>query len=227
MAAPLVSLAAVKTELGITGNDPAVEARLERLIAVASSQVESFCGRTFARAGVVENVACSGGMDLLVSRRPLLAVTSIVGPDDAELDATAYTIHDSAAGIIRGASGPFSDTALERADFSEGTRAAGTERKTYVVTYDGGWVTGAQVAAGEYDTQTLPLDLEDAVMRLVNARWWSRGSARDPTIASESLGKFSVTYRGGGDVVAAGEFGGGLPADVVGLLKPYAQIIHG
>lgn len=216
----LVSMAAVLDEVGLATATPA----LERILEAACADAQRYCQRTFARRAVVENVI-SRGQVLLVSLRPIVSVTSITTRSGGTVDVADVDV-DADGGVIRLRSGNI-DTARQRADFTEGTRAAGTETRDVTVSYTGGYITSAQVEAKQAvdADRDMPADLEDAILRLVRHRWYAR--QRDPGIASEALGRYSVTYRGQGDAAPVGERGAGLPADVVGVLDGYAAVIHG
>jgi hypothetical protein len=206
----LTTLATVLDELGLAtdGGGPQ-DTRLERYITAASALVDSFLDRTLARAdGIVEKVAGFGDNFLTVERRPLLAITSI-SFDGSTIDATNYEIHgDGEAGLIYGRGG-FVWTASRLQEIVQ-TVVTSSERKLFEITYNGGYVTPEQVSQAAFTPQTLPADIEDAVIQMVTTRWRQQG--RDQSVKSEKIKSWSATYA---DSRA-------LPPSIQAVLAPYA-----
>jgi hypothetical protein len=182
----LTTVAAVQAVTGMSGITTPVA---ERLINAASAFLEgprAIARKLFQDSVVVVKVAGYGDRYLRVSQTPINSVTSIAY-DGSNIDASGYEIDDAKEGLIYfpggvtwtapGASGLISNLAL-----------AGMERKLYTVTYDGGWVTPAQVG-----TVTLPADIEEACMQLVVSGY--RKDGKDQAIASERIMSTSVLYR--------------------------------
>jgi hypothetical protein len=71
----LTTVARAVLELGIT--DAAQQILLADHIAEATSMIEAYCNRTFTRATVTERVANSGTSILMISRTPIISVTSV------------------------------------------------------------------------------------------------------------------------------------------------------
>lgn len=210
-ASALTTLATVLDELGLTPDAGKQDARLERYITAVSSRVESYCNRSFFKeTAKAEQVGGFGSFYLTVSKRPLLAITSItfdgstINSDDYEIDG------DGSAGLIRG-DGGFVWTAGQIQNITT-TPIPGSEKKLFTVTYDGGYQTPTQGAP-----ITLPGDLEDAVVEMVTARWL--GKARDRTVKSEKILKWGATYADNTDADS-----GGIPASIVQVLKQYREI---
>lgn len=204
----LTTVATMEDELGIAANS--ATARLERLIAVASDIIERYCSRKFARqVGIVENVEGQGGQLLILRRTPIVQVTSI--KYDGELvDATTYETkaEDKARGFVRRDAG-WNWTAATF-DAMSPVSAAGTEKRSYEVTYDAGYVLPKDGAGRD-----LPYDLEQACIELVTSLY--RGRGRDKNIASESVGGASRSY------VAVDGFA--LPPLVVTLLAAHRRAL--
>lgn len=184
----LVTLATVKTELGISSSTD--DAYLERVIAASTDTISAFCRRTFHyETGIVEKVSGSATPYMTLAKAPLVSIASITY-DGSTVDSTDYEIHDAKAGLVYNkgtwiwyATGGAGITHLPK---------VGTERKMYTVTYTGGYITAAQ-DNGTTLIRNLPYDLEDACVQLVNYRYKAR--ARDMSIASESLLNASVSYK--------------------------------
>lgn len=162
-------LAAVKTELGITGT--ADDAWLALVIQEESAAACSYCNREFARETVTESFRLEGEdrcvTGLYLSRTPVASITSVV-EDGVTLTAADYEL--AAA-----------DGRLYRLD-GAGNRSAWARAKI-AVTYAGGYIM----------LSTLPQDLERAVRTMVKHRWYAR--QRDPLVKAASLdGVMSEQY---------------------------------
>lgn len=235
---PLVSLADLKGELGIALTNVANDARLLRMLRATSSRIELYCNRKFSRATTTDKVRSRGGTFLALDRVPVVSVGGVVDPDGAAVDASYFTLDDPNAGLLRNTGSGWRDTGLRVPDFSDDTRAVGTEAHAWVVTYDAGYVTGwhcdprtSTDQANDHPMfplaqKNIPAALEDAAIKLAVGRW--RSKDRDPTIASESLSRYSASYGGaavaGLDDVRAGA--AGMPVDVVAILDSFARVIQ-
>jgi hypothetical protein len=144
----LTTIVACEEALGITAG--AEDDFLTRLIEVASSRIKRYCNRTFQWGDEIEEFIRSGGTnDLVVSRRPVTAITSVefndatVATDD--YDCVGYSKLEQ-AGIIYNRGGwywPATQIRNIARDFYPGS-----EDPLYKVTYDGGWVTPEQARSG-------------------------------------------------------------------------------
>lgn len=222
----LTTVATLAAELGIAtpAASSAAEADLERRIAVASSAIEKYCGRTFARATVTEQVPGYGTQNLRLSRAPVLSVTSV------ELDGEPVPVEDyrtpsgtsAQAGFLERAKGTWEWTALESKSPAP-EPLAGTERPLYEVVYVGGYVLPKdEVLPGT--PRTLPYEVEEACLATCVAIYRAKG--RDKSIISESVLSASVTYAGSTANTAIGRGAGGIiPDDVLPLLAPYRMTL--
>jgi hypothetical protein len=139
----LVTLGTLKSELGITGTSD--DALLERYINVVSGRIERFCNRSlYYVAAQVDSLGGPGTFYLLVTRPPLLSITSITF-DGETVDSSDYELDDSEGGVIRGVNA-WTWTAGQLNLITQ-TPLAGTERKLIDVTYAGGYVTDPQSRA--------------------------------------------------------------------------------
>lgn len=181
----LTTVATMEDELGITAGS--ATARLERLIAVASDIIERYCARKFGKAtAIVENVKGQGGNLLILSRSPIIQVSSI--KLDGELvDPATYelkTEHKAAGMVWRDAGWAWTASSFNAMTPVD---AAGMEKRSYEVTYDAGYVLPK-----ENSGRDLPYDLEQACIELVTSLY--RGRGRDKNIASEAVGSASRSY---------------------------------
>lgn len=191
----LTTLAIVKEELSITsgGND----AQLQRYITSASIAAASYCNRVFpvetikdefwAKRDAFPALITGGFAPLQLSRFPVTTLTSIAEDGVALVEDTDFKV-DYAAGQVTRLNG------------------IGNPRT---------WANAA--IAIEYDTgfAPIPSDLADAIVRMVRARWDSKG--RDPFLRAENIpGVRDVQYW----VPNPGEVGSFSP-DVKDLLDGY------
>ncbi len=207
----LTTLKVVLDELSLTMDNGQQDARLEHYINAASDWVAQHCGRTLQRAdAIAEGVKGFGGVLLRVARPPIVAITSIA-IDGGTVDAAGYAVQDAERGVIfRGACWPW--TAVARAGITSPQVPGWEDHTRIVVTYNGGWVTPSQAAAGLFSAspRTLPYQIEDACVRLVASRWRSRGT--DGRLVSESTSNMSITFDGWA-----------IPKTVLAALSPFAK----
>jgi hypothetical protein len=85
----LTSIAHVKRELGLTGST--YDVILAGLVEHASSAIESYCNRIFARQVYSETLPGFGGVELQLGRAPLIAVSSVLEDGTAITD---YSLGD-------------------------------------------------------------------------------------------------------------------------------------
>jgi len=190
----LTTIAACEEALGIVAGSE--NTYLTRLIESASARIKSYCGRTFYREDdIVESVSGYGTTKLLVSRTPILDITSITY-DGSTVNSADYKTLVAESGIIYNPAGWYWSTSqvqnIARDPFP------GAEDPLFEVTYDGGWVTPNQVDLTSFVTRTLPFDIEQACIELVVLKY--RGKGRDPNVTAERLLTGSQTYRDGEDL---------------------------
>jgi hypothetical protein len=209
----LTLAATVAADLGV-----AADATIDRVVTAASRAIATYCGRAFEKAtGVVEYPAGYGRPHLVLDRAPILAITSIV-EFGSTLSASEYTFEGNLANagmVFRRGGAAWARTAQDAGritpqfDYVQGQSTS----DGIVVTYDAGFVTPGQKAANGALTVSVPEDLQEAA-NMVAVNLYKRRTL-DQTLAAESLGDWSVTYRAA------------LPAllgpDVVALLAPYVR----
>lgn len=212
----LTTLTSVKDELGITVDTN--DGILARYINAASGRIEGYCNRSFYYdAAIAEAVAGFGSPRLVVAKTPIISITKIEF-DGVELDATDYEIEGNGfAGMIWRDSG-WLWTARSLTTASGGNRIAGTEKRDYVVTYKGGFVTPRQAENDETDTlvRNLPEEIEDAAIRWCVDRWSRKGEMSG--VKSEKLMSHSVTY--------VDDDGTGLTPAIRSMLDPYVRVVQ-
>lgn len=194
----LATLADVKAELGIT--DGGQDVLIKRYISAASMAVEQFCNRRFAVETVTDEVwpdqefysfQVAGSLrNVQLSRWPVVSVGAVTENGETLTEADGDFRIDKASGtaIRIDGNGYPKDWLAWPLRF----------------TYSGGY-------------SEIPLDVADATIRLVKARYVARG--RDPFLKSESIpGVRDATWW-----VATGSDAGNMPPDVADILENYRQ----
>ncbi len=249
----LVSVSRARLALSL---DPAQDDELARKVDGASTEVERYCGRLFAREEVTELVRGYGGLLLRLRRRPVLRVSAVLSNGEVIAD---FTIDDEGAGALYRQKGW--EWTTQPGYLLDQYREPEREEPSYSVTYIAGYLlpedtvvhaalavaaaaqtltltgrtwpllipgdvvtlqgfTGAansgpvtvatrtptvltisgaalteEPATQDQKTvlvQTLPSDLEDAALELVQGAWVARG--RDPSVVSQRVGPVAVEY---------------------------------
>lgn len=209
--------ATVATELA--GGVLASDARLPRLIAVASEAISRHLNRRLHySAAITELVAAFSRPRLLLNVTPIVAITSVTLGDGSVV--TDFTRENDEAGFLYRRSG-WPSTGLSRGGLPpQNDIAPGTHESSTTVVYGGGWVTPAQAAGVGWvgPARSLPYDIEEACIQTVIGLY--RGNGKDPSIATEGLGDYSVSYRGANAIVGVG---GILPDSVLAQLARYSR----
>ena len=202
----LETLAIAKDDWAIKGSGD--DAFLARAIARCSAAAEQFCNRSFALETVVDTIQLerdpypyqvpAGAAKLQLSRYPVVALTSLIESDDTANSQTLVEGDDFSVNYATG-------QVLRLDTFG---RQMAWPALVYVATYSAGYVLPGDQG------RTLPVDIEDAVSRMVWTRYAER--QRDPFIAEVStVGVETVKYLPGvGDA-------GNLSADVADILDNY------
>lgn len=187
----LTDVSTAQSELGISGST----SQLERYIHRFSDLFRQATQRPWHRkSGYTEKVASLGGHRLIVERTPLHSISEIKIDGDT-VDSADYEIEESDKGYIRKTSsdGGWEHTLTGRRRV-EGY-ATGSE-ELVEVTYEGGYATPVQVAAGSFTDPELPKSIEGAVLDTVVNAFRSSGA---PTFReSEDIDGASVSFTTGG-----------------------------
>jgi hypothetical protein len=196
----LTTATIVAGDLGISS-----DATVERVVTAASRLIASYCGRSFERATLTEYPPGYARSLLLLSRPPIVSVTSIteegntVSAADYSVTARLDGISVSEAGMVyRLGGGTWLSTVRYegRITDSPGMSVGTSNTDGITVVYVGGYVTPGQNALDpiSYPSITLPEDVQEAAVVVASALYKRRGL--DQNLASESLGDWSVSYRG-------------------------------
>lgn len=219
----LTQLADVKGELGITAST--FDARLERLIHVATDLIEDELGRILSySAAVTEKAKGYGTPFITLERRPVIAIASVdelgtaLAAADYELVTDPNTGRGESGLLARKASttslGSWPWTASRRPDVEQ-DKLPGTEDRAITVVYSGGYVTPAQAASGGWSgpARSLPHSLEQACIELVVSLY--RGAGEDKNVTHEQVGPSGMSWGRGRDA---------MPEAVRAMIRPYARI---
>jgi hypothetical protein len=189
----LTELQDVKDELGIANNTS--DAVLDRYISSASAAAAQYCDRVFQVETVSEqffadrpNRMIKGGVKpLQLARWPLVTITSVTEDSTLLVQGTDYLV-DAANGQL---------TRLDSSGL-----AVYWHPLPLTVVYSAGY-------------NPIPLDVEDAVIRMVTKRYLAKG--RDASLKQESIpGVREVQYW-----IATGTEAGNLTPDVQDILSNY------
>lgn len=163
----LTTLDACKIQLDIPTSNTAQDALLERYINSASQQIERYCDRSFISESKTEFYDGTRSNELLLRRSPVSAV-SLVAVDSERTFGSDTVLVASTYAVV-------GDVALRR---HSGTWGKGSQN--IKVTYTAGY-------------STIPADLEDACILLVEHRYRMRGDRR---LGRSSQGKQgeSISY---------------------------------
>lgn len=203
----LGTLVGLKARMGVVTD--AFDALLEDAIATASSLIADYCGRQFGYvAAQVDRVAGHGTSELVLSRAPVWSIASIV-LDGSTIDADDYECvgDDRFTGVVINRSG-WDWTAMLRGEGAARDPVVGHERAAFTVTYAGGFKLPGQSPVTGVDQ--LPAYVTSACY--IAATYFFGQRATDPTVKSESLLSYSVTY----DANSVGN--SGLPRNVEAML---------
>lgn len=194
----LCTLANLKARLGIT--DSSSDTLLETLINVASSSIVGYLGRKLHyEEDIEEYVPSYGTARLHVSRGPIWSIDSIAY-EGSTIAATSYEVRgrDRYSGAIFSPTG-WPSTAMRRGGTIAQDAMPGTERLSHLVTYTAGYNTPSQTPTVGVDA--LPVDISEACILAATALYARIG--QDPTVQSESLLQYSVTYGSAKDTFTA------------------------
>jgi hypothetical protein len=206
----------VAAELGVS----ALTVRIPRLVSAASAAVRAFLRRPVLHysAAYSEAVASVGMNRLLLSLTPIISIASVTLDGGTVVTATDYSVEDADAGFLYRLGG-WPLTGIVRPGLLYSELQPGQERKAITVVYAGGWVTPAQAAGSSWagPARSLPFDVEEATVQTAVALYHRGGT--DQGVASESLGDYSVSYRGPNSLIGVA----GVPDGAAALLEPYVR----
>lgn len=180
----LTTLAMVKDRLKIKHS--LKDTQLSRMITGVSKSLTRKIGREFARESVIEIVKGYGTTQLLLSRSPIVLVTSVLFEDNPILD---FTIDDSENSILYRRAGW--RWTIASAFMGVGFNPLpNSEESLFTVTYEAGYIlpewTDPKLE------RNLPEDIEDLVLDYIHFLYASR-KQKDVSIRSYTIGDISVS----------------------------------
>jgi len=209
----LASLESFKLLLGTTTTED--DDLMTDILNRATGAVESYLGRPLRRQTYSEKVASYGTMFLQVSNTPVQSIARIL-KDDYLVGSTEYEIARADAGTIYRPYG-WSWTAGTITDLVPHAMP-GTERLSFVIEYEGGYVQSTSTSTGI----GTPRSLEQATMEVGKA--WYLGRNRNPLVQSKSVGDLKIEYGSGGRT-ATGQVEHKLPGPALALLNDFQRVV--
>lgn len=209
----LVTLAVVADDLGITDNT--LNRFLQRSISMASAAIAKYCNNKFAVESLTDTIFLDqdpypyqtpgGAKPLLLSRWPVISITSV----NQVLSINQATTPPSNV----------TQTLVADQDYTSDNDRGSVIRLNAFTGVQVAWEALPTIVAYSAGYATIPLDVQDAVIRLVRGRWLARG--RDPYLKSENIP--GVADRSWWIPTVDGL----LPPDIEELVAPYRVPVIG
>ena len=178
----LTTLAMVKERLKIT--DTSEDARLSRMITGTSKALVRKLNREFARETVSETVKGYGTTQLMLTRSPIISVTSVLHDVTPVID---YTIEDADSSILYRRAG-WQWTTVNAFMGIGFNPVPNSEESLFTVVYEAGYVLPNWTPPPAVD---LPEDVEDLVLDYIHFLYANR-KQKDITIRSYTIGDITV-----------------------------------
>ncbi len=180
----LTTLAMVKDRLKIRSNSK--NAQLQRMITGVSKSLMKKLNREFARETITETVKGYGTTQLLLTRSPIISVTSVLHDVTPVLD---YVIEDEDSSILYRRAG-WSWTVVSGIGFGGigFNPVPNSEESLFSVTYEAGYILPDWTIPPVRD---LPEDIEDLALDYMHFLHINR-SQKDVSIRSYTIGDISV-----------------------------------
>jgi hypothetical protein len=196
---------------------PDGEDTLAAMIRGASATIEHYTGQHFGAARYQELLPGLDMPQLLLGRTPLIAIEAVLFQQDPLLD---VVIADADAGLVYRERG-FGWTGTFVWGVLSDTRAVGSERPVYAITYRAGYRLPEDTAPVDPlnprpsdGAPLLPYDITRACVETVKAHWEGQSGV---LIKSKSAADLSLTYND----IAPGD----LPSNVKTMLIPYRRAV--
>lgn len=191
----LTTIVNVKAELGLS--DGANDAVLKRYISSASAAASQYCNRTFQIETIKDEIWPAADpypwplpgffQTMQLSRWPVVTLASLTENGKPLTDGTDFRTDPAAGSLMR---------------LDLGGRQVNWSAQPKVAQYDAGYAV-------------IPVDLEDAVIRMVTRRF--RGKGRDPSLKQRNIpGVIEQSWW-----IATGNEAGNLSPDVEDVLDNY------
>ena len=178
----LTTLVRVKERLKIT--DGSKDSLLSRMITGVSKSLVRKLGREFARETVSETVKGYGTTQLLLTRSPLISVSSIIFDDTPILD---FTIEDAENSILYRRAG-WTWTVVSGFMGVGFNPVPNSEESLFTIVYEAGYVLPNWTPPPAID---LPEDIEDLALDYLHFLYASRDQ-KDVSVRSYTIGDITV-----------------------------------
>ena len=174
----LTTLEEAKSFLGIDSGDTSQDDLLKFFINSASDFIEQTCSRKFGKVEISENVDGTSTQSLLLSRFPIIGITSITS-DGILVDSAEYKIYSESGKVFRDKGWSFGN-------------------QNIAVVYTAGYVLpkDADPDADPPVVRSLPFDLEVACLKLVGA---ALNKKEAEGVKNGSAGNLSINFGDGID----------------------------
>ena len=184
-------LVTVKADLGLSGTDQ--DARLARFIREAGEFIERTCGRVFPRETVEETVEGSDDVLLVLERRPVVEIVSVLCGGEVLLDAT---VEDADAGLLRRDEGWLRQSILAPSLFSGFPIASGAAVQRYTIRYTAGYKMVDYAVPAE-------CNLPDSLIGIATdyVRYRFEGRSVDQSLSQHRMGDETEVYRQGREIL--------------------------
>lgn len=202
------SLPTYPQQVSLPGDD-----EINRLIAAASSAIETYINRTktLLQGQYREHISGDGGPAILLSATPVESISGITRRGQAM---TADWIFDpTTGGVFRPGGWEFTGQVSRNI---EDTFLPQSSTLDFEVTYTGGYVSPA---LGTWAPQ-LPAEIEQAA--IVTVLQWVQTQSQNLTIQRTRIGDFTQTFFAGSSNVGGVR---GLPIPVMDMLAPFRRIV--
>lgn len=170
----IVSLASVKTRLGITGNSS--DAVLIEIIDEASQMICDYLDRTLAQQTYTETIPGTGMTTLMLSAVPILSITSATYDGTAQTD---YSIANYESGILYRQDG-WQVAAASISDLVHDPHP-GFEKPDWVFVYKAGYTMPATADESDPGASNLPASFRRYALSLVDFLYQG-ASAKSPNL---------------------------------------------
>jgi hypothetical protein len=195
----LCLLSDLKDDLGISGSSE--DARLNRMIAQATSAIQTFCNRDFSYRVVDESIKSAPYQRLKLRINPVQSVTSVTFKGTT-VDTSKYILEDASAGLLYN---------------NQGWEYDGDYQ--YVVRYACGYRLPSDSGSGV----KLPVVISEAALKLAALAYSTRGSTTTKLEEQvEGVGK--IVY-GRSNSSASFVSGGDMPAYIQTGLLPFREFV--
>lgn len=178
----LTTVREVKLNIGLDLDASDQDDRIASLIHAASSAIETYCNRVFARQTYIETVAGTDHPRLMVSHTPVQSITSIVCDSSPVVD---YDLEDANSGVL------YRDAGWLRGAWIgwdvESRVVPLSEELNHTIEYEAGYLLPGQ------DDRDLPHDVEYACVLTV-AHWYRKETRGGGDVQSKKVGDLAITY---------------------------------